>query len=157
MAEHRLSNVFYYLKKNVGSIYALSLGWVHQAESGRPNDRKPEGRILLTIRPNCKVEFDHKAENISSSISAQYMGLCLGMAWLPFQKSLGLCSLYVIIIALCWQHCIKSSHTEQFINNENEDESAEDEEIWILENRRELFLNCYFYTYFTFSQILPRK
>ena len=44
--------------------------WVHKAESGRPNHRKPEGQILVTIRPNRKAEFDRKAENISSLISA---------------------------------------------------------------------------------------
>ena len=42
---------------------------VGQAESGRPNYRKPEGRILVTSRPNRKAKFDRKAENIRSLIS----------------------------------------------------------------------------------------
>ena len=44
-----------------------------QAESGRPNRRKPEGRILVNIRPNRKAEFDRKAENIRSIINAYYV------------------------------------------------------------------------------------
>ena len=44
--------------------------WVHKAESGRPNNRKLEGQILLTIRPNRKAEFDHKAKNISTVAAA---------------------------------------------------------------------------------------
>ena len=35
-------------------------------ESGRPNNRKPEDRILLTIRPKRKAKFDRKAKNLSS-------------------------------------------------------------------------------------------
>ena len=49
--------------------------WVHKAESGRPNNRKPEGQILLTIRPNRKAKFDCKAKNIGSLISAQYINI----------------------------------------------------------------------------------
>ena len=49
--------------------------WGHQAESGRPNNRKPEGQILFTIRPNRKAKFDRKAENTSSLISAQYINI----------------------------------------------------------------------------------
>ena len=48
----------------------FGMRWVHKAKSGRPNHRKPEGRILLTIRPNRKAQLDHMAENISSLISA---------------------------------------------------------------------------------------
>ena len=51
------------------------MGPLDQTESGRPNKRKPEERILLTIRPNPKAQFHLKAENKSSLISAQYINI----------------------------------------------------------------------------------
>ena len=44
------------------------MAWQEVAESERPNDRKPEGRIFFTIRPNRRAEFDLKAKNIGSVV-----------------------------------------------------------------------------------------
>ena len=42
------------------------------AESGRPNNRKPEGQIKNTIRLNWEAEFNRKAKIITIIIPAQY-------------------------------------------------------------------------------------
>ena len=49
----------------------------------RPNNRKLEGRILLTIRPNCKAEFDHKAKNDNATTMTARTGCSVGdlMSW----------------------------------------------------------------------------
>ena len=46
---------------------------VHKAKSGRPNNRKLEGRVKNTIRPNRKAEFNCKAEIITIKIPAKYI------------------------------------------------------------------------------------
>ena len=56
------------------------LSGVHKAKSGRPNNRKPEGRIKNTLRLNrknefnCKGKFNRKAENSTSIIRTYSLG-----------------------------------------------------------------------------------
>ena len=82
-----LKIIFQFLLGNIAArlIFKIMLKSLHigpeeyyknfRGGSFRPNRRKPEGRILLTIRPNREAEFDRKAENISSLISASYINI----------------------------------------------------------------------------------